>query len=118
MTASILIIEDNEDSAEALRLVLEMAGHEVQVATCAEAGLELALACAPDVVLCDLGLPDGLSGYEVAERLRGDPATRGVRLAALSGWGRAEDKERSAQAGFDVHFTKPVDVQQILAFLS
>lgn len=106
----ILLVEDNHDSAEMLRALLAMAGHEVEVASSGGQGLELARRHAPNVILCDLGLPDGMSGLEVAQRLRDDPATRAIPLVALTGYGRPEDRERSLQAGFDIHLTKPIDM--------
>jgi PAS domain S-box-containing protein len=110
-TLSILLIEDNEDAAEMLQQVLEITGHRVRVATHGKAGVALAKECRPDVILCDLGLPDGLSGFDVARALRADGGMQGVRLVALSGYGRPEDKARGAEAGFDAHLTKPVDVK-------
>lgn len=109
---SILLVEDNADAAEMLRQVLELSGHRVRVAAHGEQGLELARQQAPDVVLCDLGLP-GITGYEVAERLRADAQTHDIPLVALSGYGRPEDKARCAAAGFDAHLTKPVDASTV-----
>ncbi len=105
----ILIVEDSRDGAESLRLLLALCGHEVRVAHTGPAGVEAARAFRPDVVVCDLGLPGGLSGYDVARALRQDPATASARLIALSGYGQAEDHAKSRAAGFDLHLTKPVD---------
>lgn len=109
----ILMIEDNEDSAEMLRQVLELSGHEVMLATRAQQGIDLARRHEADIVLCDIGLPDGMSGFDVAKALRGDPRTRDLRLVALTGYGRQEDKLRCAEAGFDAHLTKPVDISSV-----
>ena len=117
----VLVIEDNEDSAEMLRTLLELAGHDVEVATRGQQGVDLAKGHHPDVVLCDIGLPNGMTGFDVAQQLRGDPSTRDVPLVALTGYGRPDDKARSAQAGFDAHLVKPIDTQtleQVLARLA
>ena len=104
----ILVVEDNRDAADSLRMVLELYGHEVAVAYTGADGVKAAKSWRPDVVLCDIGLP-GLDGYAVASQLRHDPATAKARLIALTGYGRDEDRHRSLQAGFDHHLTKPVD---------
>jgi CheY-like chemotaxis protein len=96
-----------------LKEVLVLAGHDVTVATRGREGIDLAKAHKPDVVLCDLGLPDGVSGYDVARELRLDPSLGGVRMVALSGYGRPEDKAQGKEAGFDVHLTKPVDAEAL-----
>ena len=116
-TLRILIIEDNEDAAESLREILEFEGHETAVAGGGSRGIELARKFDPDVVLCDLGLPD-LNGFDVAVALREDPRTRDLYLVALSGYGRPEDKRRCEEVGFDTHLTKPVlmrDLEIVLA---
>jgi len=105
----VLVIEDNVDAAESLRLALELEGHEVEVAHDGLEGLERARALAPDVVLCDIGLPR-MDGYELARALR---AETDAYLVALSGYGFAEDQRRAAEAGFDAHLTKPATVQRI-----
>src|SRR4051812_43202815 len=86
----VLVIEDHPDAAESLRLLLELAGHEVRVARTGPAGVAAARGFQPDVVLCDLGLPGGMSGYEVARALRADPDVAGARLVAVSGYGQPE----------------------------
>lgn|GEM_PF-99157 len=109
----ILLVEDNADSADILARVLERLGHRVRVASDGRTAVQLAVDVPPDLMVCDLGLPDGFSGYDVAAALRKDPATQGIRLVALTGYGRPEDKSRSAQAGFDAHLTKPVGVAEL-----
>jgi signal transduction histidine kinase len=104
----ILVVEDNHDAAESLRLLLELFGCEVAVAHSGPAGVEAATAWRPEVVLCDIGLP-GMSGYEVVAALRRHPATATARLIALTGYGQEEDRRRSREAGFDQHLVKPVD---------
>jgi len=103
----VLVIEDNEDGAEMLRELLELRGHEVQVASCGPTGVEAAHRFLPDVVLCDIGLP-GMDGYAVARALRSAPDTTSMKLIAVTGYGQESDRARSLEAGFDVHLTKPV----------
>jgi PAS domain S-box-containing protein len=102
----VLIIEDNADAADSLADLLAVLGHRVQVATDGRGGLALARARRPDVILCDIGLPD-ISGYEVARAVRSEPALANARLVALTGHAQPEDRERAEQAGFDVHLPKP-----------
>jgi CheY-like chemotaxis protein len=111
------VVEDNRDAAESLRELLVQAGHEVRVAYSGPEGLALAREYGPEVVLCDLGLP-GLDGYQVAEELRRSPATATARLIAITGYGRPEDRRRAAEAGFDEHLTKPLDVAELERLLA
>ena len=104
----ILVVEDNRDSADSLRLLLELSGHEVAVAYSGHDGVQAAEQYQPDVVLCDLGLP-GLDGYGVARRLRDNPTTATARLIAVTAYGHDEDRRRSHEAGFDLHVVKPVE---------
>jgi CheY-like chemotaxis protein/two-component sensor histidine kinase len=110
---SILIIEDNIDSAEMLREVLEYSGHHITIASSGEEGVAIARENSPDLILCDLGLPAGMSGYDVARAIRDRAETRDLRLVALSGYARPEDRIQCMEAGFDDHITKPVDVRTI-----
>jgi CheY-like chemotaxis protein len=105
----ILIIEDHHDSADMLRFLLQMHGQQVEVARSGEEGLVLAQEFRPDIVLCDLTLEGGISGYEVARRMRADQSLRSVRLIALSGHGSEEDRARTRALGFDLHMVKPID---------
>jgi PAS domain S-box-containing protein len=105
----ILIIEDNRDTAESLRMVLALAGHQVEVAYTGPEGVEKARRFGPNAVLCDIGLPGKMDGYAVARTLRADPQLCTTTLIALTGYGQEEDLRRARQAGFDQHFTKPVD---------
>ena len=105
----ILIVEDLLDAAITMELLLEMLGHTVEVATDGMAGLEKAGSFAPDIILCDIGLPGLLDGYDLARTIRSTPALARIHLIALTGFGTAEDKDRTMQAGFDQHLTKPVD---------
>lgn len=103
----ILVVEDNADAADTLRDLLELFGHEVEVAYTGSEGLEAAHQFHPEVVLCDIGLP-GMDGYAVARRLREDPETAASRLVALTGYGRDADRQLAQEAGFDLHLVKPV----------
>jgi two-component system CheB/CheR fusion protein len=109
----VLVIEDNSDAAEMMAQVLKLLKHEVALAENGEQGVAAAERFKPDVVLCDLGLPGGMSGFDVAGALRAADTTRDAYLVALSGYGRPEDKARSTEAGFDTHVTKPVDLQAL-----
>jgi CheY-like chemotaxis protein len=104
----VLVIEDNRAAAETLQVLLECLGHEVLVAYTGGEGVRAALKWHPDVVLSDIGLP-GLDGWGVARALRRDPATAGARLIAVTGYGTEADRQRSREAGFDHHLTKPCD---------
>jgi signal transduction histidine kinase len=103
----ILIIEDNDDAAETLATWLEAMGHRVRVARTGPSGLELTLATRPDVVLCDVGLPD-MDGVEVCQRVRAQASEFRPFMVALTGWGQDEDRKRTREAGFDLHLVKPV----------
>jgi signal transduction histidine kinase/CheY-like chemotaxis protein len=106
----ILVVEDNRDTAESLRMLLELFGHEVTVAHSGPAGVQAARQSTPDVVLCDIGLP-GMDGYGVVGELRRNPSTARTRVIALTGYGSAQDRLRSQEAGFDAHLVKPVQPQ-------
>jgi signal transduction histidine kinase len=105
----VLVIEDNVDAAETLRAVLELQGDDVAVANNGREGIEAARSFHPDVVLCDIGLPE-MDGYEVARTIRADPALRSLALVALSGYATPEDVAAAREAGFDRHVAKPPDV--------
>ena len=113
----VLLIEDNRDAAESLRDILEMNGHEVQVANDGETGLEAVYRHDPDVILCDLGLP-AIDGYEVARRLRASEPPVRSRLVALSGYASPDDIERAIRAGFDYHVAKPPDPDALLKLVA
>jgi signal transduction histidine kinase/CheY-like chemotaxis protein len=112
----VLIVEDNHDAADTLRMLLGLAGHEVAVAYSGPEGVARARQLLPDAVLCDLGLP-GMSGFDVARTLRGDPATAAARLIAVSGYGQEEDHRKARAAGFDHALVKPVDLAEVLGLL-
>jgi len=103
----ILLVEDNDDAREMLQMLLTLAGHEVYGACDGPTGIEMALSLIPDIVVIDLGLP-GVDGYEVARQLRAS-RSKDVGLIALSGYGQAEDRRKTLEAGFDTHIVKPAD---------
>ena len=113
----ILLIEDNPDSADVTVRALRHLGHRVSSTARGREGVEMAAREVPDIVLCDLGLPDNFSGYDVVRELRERDETRSIRAVALSGYGRAEDKTRSREAGFDDHLTKPVSIAMLQGIL-
>jgi signal transduction histidine kinase/DNA-binding response OmpR family regulator len=105
----ILVVDDNADAAESLAMLLSLQGHEARVALHGEEALAKARGFKPDVAFLDLGLPD-MNGYELAARLRTMPELQAMRLVALTGYGRSEDRHRTQAAGFDEHLVKPVDL--------
>ncbi|MEX1364231.1 MAG: ATP-binding protein [Nannocystaceae bacterium] len=115
-TPRILVVDDNEDAAQMLALVLRKRGYEVRTAFDGQQTLELAGASEVEVVLLDIGLPD-IDGFEVARRLRAAPAGRTYTLVALTGYGQPHDRERALAAGFDHHLVKPVAIEKLLTLL-
>jgi signal transduction histidine kinase/ActR/RegA family two-component response regulator len=113
----VLIVDDHVDSAEGLRGILEMEGHEVLCEENGCAGLAQAARFAPDVVILDIGLPE-MDGYQIARQLRALPQTRSSFLIALTGYGHEEDRRRAVEAGFDVHRLKPVAIDELLALVA
>jgi len=112
----ILVVEDNRDALETLRMSLSAAGHEVHQATHAREALDTARRVNPDVAIVDLGLPD-IDGYEIARRLRQREENRDLRLIALTGYGSPEDRKRTREAGFDAHLLKPLDYEKLKSLL-
>jgi two-component system, chemotaxis family, CheB/CheR fusion protein len=108
----VLVIEDNVDAAETLRMLLEMGQHEVEMAHDGREGIAKARAFHPDLVLCDIGLPE-VDGYAVARAIRADPDMSGTELVAVTGYALPEDRRRAIEAGFDRHLAKPVPVELI-----
>ena len=104
----VLVIEDHADTAASLRMLLELSGHEAEIAHTGAAGIAAASRLRPEVVFCDIGLP-GLDGYQVARALRERPDLSGSFLVALTGYGQDQDRERAREAGFDLHLTKPIN---------
>ena len=108
----ILVVDDNVDAADAMTAFLELEGHEVRTAYSGEEALDILTHYSAAVLLLDLGLP-GMTGLDVARRVRATPDTKDVTLIAITGWGQPQDRVRTADAGFDFHFTKPVDVGRL-----
>jgi signal transduction histidine kinase/ActR/RegA family two-component response regulator len=116
-SARVLVIEDNRDVREAMFLMLSQHGFTVQVAENGQAGIAAASTHLPQVALVDIDLPD-ISGFEVARTLRSLPATAGIQLFAVTGYGQAADRDKALAAGFDGHFTKPVPVEALVAAIN
>ncbi|MGH8322516.1 MAG: response regulator, partial [Steroidobacteraceae bacterium] len=112
----ILIADDNRDSAETLAALLRMEGHEVSSVHDGPVALSAFAEMKPDVALLDIGMP-GLTGYEVARRMRHGSSGAPLTLIAITGWGQDIDKERAYAAGFDHHLTKPVDPRRLAELL-
>jgi len=108
----VVIIEDSADAARTLADVLQLQGHRVRIAPDARSGLALVRERRPDLVLCDIGLPD-MSGYEVARTMRADASTSRIVLVALTGYAQPEDRRRAAEAGFDAHLAKPPSLERL-----
>ena len=113
----VLIADDNRDAAESLAMLLEIEGHTVTVASDGRQALEVIDQSPPEVALLDIGMPF-YDGYEVARRVRADTRSRGIFLIAVTGWGQEQDKARAQAAGFDLHFTKPIDPTKLIELLS
>jgi len=116
-SADVLIVDDNADAAESLAALLEAYGHRVRMTHRADHALELAAARAPDVFILDIGLPD-TDGYQLARRLRADPAFAGATLIALTGYGQPDDRTLASEAGFDYHLVKPVNIEELTQALA
>jgi PAS domain S-box-containing protein len=114
----ILVIEDNIDAAESLDMLLQLLGHEVEKAYDGPVGIEIAKRFRPEVVICDIGLPEPMDGYAVAQILRRELPRGQTFMIALTGYGQNEDQRRSHEAGFDFHVTKPADPRELEKLLA
>jgi CheY-like chemotaxis protein len=113
----VLVIDDIPDVADVLKMLLDLEGFETRVAYSGEVALESARDFRPDVVICDIGLPE-MDGHEIARRFRRDPELAGVTLIAMTGWGAEGEVRRTRESGFDLHLVKPVDANTLLELLS
>jgi two-component system, chemotaxis family, CheB/CheR fusion protein len=109
----VLVVEDEKDSREFLRLLLEADGHEVSLADNGADGLAQLSSFGPDIALVDVGLP-GMDGYEVARRARTLPTGKQIKLIAITGYGGEKNRQRAKKAGFDLHVTKPVSYEELV----
>ena len=113
----ILVVDDNQDSATSLAMLLKLTGNETHTAFDGLEAMEAAATFRPDVVLLDIGLPK-LNGYETARKIREQPWGKDVVLVALTGWGQDEDLQKSKAAGFNDHFIKPVNHEALMKLLA
>jgi CheY-like chemotaxis protein len=112
----VLVVDDNVDAAHGIAAALETWGHTVETAHDGSSAVSKALRFRPDLILLDIGLP-GIDGYEVARRMKREPALAAASLVALTGYGQENDRQRARQAGFDDHLVKPVDLTTIEGLL-
>jgi PAS domain S-box-containing protein len=113
----ILVVDDNEDSAEVTAILLKLEGHEVTVANSGPAAIAQIPKVRPDILLLDIGLPE-MDGYELARHLRNLPETRDAVFIALTGYGRSDDRQNSKNAGYDHHLVKPIEPEELLALIA
>jgi CheY-like chemotaxis protein len=112
----VLVVDDNEDAAATLAELIELIGAEVEVAYDGASAVAAVQQRQPGIVLLDISLPD-FDGYEVARRVRALTGVTQPYLIALTGWGREQDKQLAQQAGFDEHWSKPVDPQKLMSLM-
>lgn len=115
--AKILVVDDNLDAAQCLASILELSGHNVTVARNGQQAIEIAASERPNILILDIGMPE-MNGYEVAQHIRQQPWGQPMILVAVSGWGQGDDKDRAKAAGFDQHFTKPVNSDELEQWLA
>jgi DNA-binding response OmpR family regulator len=116
-TEQVIVVDDNRDAADTLAMVLRQHGADVRTTYSAADALEILVPHSRVAVIADLGMPE-LDGFELARRIRARDVNHDVQLIALSGWGQLEDRARAVEAGFDAHFTKPADIDALVALLS
>jgi CheY-like chemotaxis protein len=117
LLARVLIVEDDKDSREGLRELLQVWGHFVEVAEDGAQGIEKAIENPPGIALIDIGLP-GLDGYQVAHRIREAFGERPIVLVALTGYTDMDDRRRARESGFDAHLPKPINAEKLNSLLS
>jgi CheY-like chemotaxis protein len=111
------VVDDNFDVADSLAMLLRLDGHEVEVAYSAPDTFEAVQRMRPEAVFLDIGLPQ-MDGYEIARRLRADPAAKRVHLIALTGYGQEHDRARAREAGFGAHLVKPAEIEAVNQILA
>jgi CheY-like chemotaxis protein len=112
----VVIIDDNQDAATTMSMLVEQLGGSARTAHDAASGLATVQEFRPDIVFLDIGMP-GMDGYEACRRLRQQPSAQHMVVVAVTGWGRPQDKQRALDAGFDAHLTKPVDPSALASVL-
>ncbi len=112
----VLIVDDNVDSAQTTRWMLELIGYPAEVSHDGREAIALATGDPPDVIFLDIGMP-GMSGYDVCRAMRQVPALKDAVIVAQTGWGQASDRQEAFDAGFDRHITKPVSLDQVTRLL-
>jgi len=117
MPLRIVVADDNVDTAHSLSLLLESLGHEAKIAHNGVQALGIAHEFQPDAMIIDIGMP-GLDGHDLARRIRSESWGEEILLIAASGWGQDEDKQRSREAGFNLHLVKPVELETLQALLA
>jgi CheY-like chemotaxis protein len=113
----VLVVDDNQDGAESLAALLALDGHEILMSHDGLDAVAKAASFRPDVVLLDIGLPK-LDGYDVCRRIREQPGGKDIVMIAMTGWGQADDRRMSSEAGFDSHCVKPVSHALLVALMT
>jgi CheY-like chemotaxis protein len=113
---SILVVDDDRDSAETLAVLLRVDGYRVETAYDGMEAVRVAANCQPQLVLLDISMPE-IDGFDVATKLRAQPWARNLRIVAVTGWNRVDDRERARTAGFDEYLVKPLDLPQLKTVL-
>ena len=117
MPLRVVVADDNVDTAHSLSLLLEALGHEARIAHNGVQALGIANEFQPDAMIIDIGMP-GVDGHDLARRIRAEPWGEEILLIAASGWGEDEDKQKSREAGFNLHLVKPVELDTLQALLA
>ena len=116
--AKVLYVEDHEAQRDVMVQMLELYGYEVDVAYNGEEGVEKAREWRPDVVLMDIRMPGRIDGFVAVRQLRNAPETADIPILVVSAWGSAKHKERALEAGADMHLTKPVSIDKLIAAIN
>ena len=113
----ILVVDDDVDAADSLGMLLDMMGHQIHVAYDGRSAIDATRTFRPEVILLDIGMP-GMDGHDTCRQLRQLPWAQGITIVALTGWGQEQARRESREAGFDLHFVKPVNPDHILEALA